>query len=244
MIKKVLRALGKDSAPSLEVLNGVAEGKKIYFTEDLQEVIIGRDPEQALCIDETVISRQHAKLVRKWGGIVLQDLESRNGCYVNNEKVQEKLLRDGDKVMFGTIKLIYRNPQDVNIEAIGQEISRKKREAALRESELMEVARQKKEEEEKTREEEEKATLEKNELSEEKEAKEDIKGEAEQKEGEAGATPVTGESKEQLPASTIPSAAVISLSQVGLSTLEKVFIGLGGLVLLVTLVLIVGVLLK
>jgi len=139
MIKKVLRALDKDNAPSLEVLNGVAAGKKVFFTEEFPVFDIGRDPKSKLCIDEPVISRNHAKLTRKWGGVVLEDLESRNGCYVNNEKVKEQLLKDGDKVLLGTVKLIYRNPQDVNIEAISQDIARKKKEAVLREAELMEA---------------------------------------------------------------------------------------------------------
>ena len=125
MIKKVLKALDKDSAPSLEVLNSSAEGKKIYFGDDLEEVDIGRDPNCTLQIDEAVISRRHAKLIKKWGGIVLMDLNSRNGCFVNNEKINEKLLRDGDRILLGTVKLIYRNPQDINIDAISEEISRK-----------------------------------------------------------------------------------------------------------------------
>ncbi len=139
MIKKVLKALDKDNAPSLEVLNGVAAGKKVFFTEEFPVLDIGRDPKSKLCIDEAVISRNHAKLTRKWGGVVLEDLDSRNGCYVNNEKIKEQVLKDGDKVLLGTVKLIYRNPQDVNIEAISQEIARKKKEAVLREAELMEA---------------------------------------------------------------------------------------------------------
>ncbi len=146
MIKKVLKALNKESAPSLEILHGKFEGKKIIFTENLSEILIGRDPECQFSIDDPVISRNHAKLSRKWGGIVLTDLDSRNSCYVNNEKIEEKVLRDGDKIMLGTLKLLYRNPQDVNVEAIGAEISRKKKEAALREAELMEIAHKQQEE--------------------------------------------------------------------------------------------------
>ncbi len=139
MIRKILGALSKDGFPSLEILNGSAEGRKIEFKTEMKTLDIGRDPECNLKIEDAVISRVHAKLIRKLGGIVLVDLESRNGTFVNNEKIQEKLLRDGDKIMLGTIKLLYRNSQDVNIDVISEEISRKKREAALREAEMMEV---------------------------------------------------------------------------------------------------------
>ncbi|HKX11907.1 MAG TPA: FHA domain-containing protein [bacterium] len=137
LIKKMMKALDTDETPSLEVLNGVAAGKKLALPEDKPEFIIGRDSAADLTIDENVISRQHVKLEKKWGGIVIVDLQSKNGTFVNNDRVEEKLLRDGDKVMLGTVKLLYRNPKDVNLEMISQEISKKKREAAMREAELL-----------------------------------------------------------------------------------------------------------
>jgi pSer/pThr/pTyr-binding forkhead associated (FHA) protein len=227
MIKKVLKALDKEAVPSLEVLNGTAEGKKILFTEDLQEVDIGRDPKCVLPIDDPVISRHHAKLIRKWGGIVLLDLNSRNGCFVNNEKISEKLLRDGDKVMLGTIKLLYRNPQDINIEAITQDISRKKKEAALREADLMEQAEKKKEAEEtKAREEEEKAEQAKVE-----------KEKVDQEKAQEAIEQATHRPQH-------PTAQAATLSTTGLSLLEKSLIGVGVLVLLLALFAIVSIVIK
>jgi len=239
MIKKVLKALNKDAAPSLEVLNGVAEGKKILFTDDLQEVDIGRDPKCKLFIDEVVISRHHAKLIRKWGGIVLVDLGSRNGCYVNNEKVQEKLLRDGDKLMLGTIKFLYRNPQDINVEAIGQEISRKKREAALKEAELMEIQQKKKEEEEaRAKEDAEKAAQ--DQVEEEEERKKAAE-EAAQKEAQSAA-PSQGLPEQPIPSDgTAPSPG---LPAEGLSLTEKILIGVGVLVFLLALIAVISILMK
>ncbi len=248
MIKKVLRALGKDSAPSLEVLNGSAEGKKIFFTEDLKEVTMGRDPDSTLFIDETVISRHHAKLLHKWGGVVLQDLDSRNGCYVNNEKINEKLLRDGDKVMLGTIKLIYRNPQDVNIEAIGQEISRKKREAALRESELMEIAQRKKEEEEAKLQEESLALEEKNKAALEEEAKaEALSSEQSSSPPQSTGTEDVKNSAETSSAASQSTAAILAKLQApfeGMSLFEKSLVGVGLFVLMLALIGVVTILFK
>jgi FOG: FHA domain len=156
LIKKMLNALDSDENPSLEVLTGVATAKKLNITDRKELLIIGRDKDADLSIDENVLSRHHAKLERKWGGIVITDLDSKNGTFINNERIKEKLLRDGDKVMLGTVKLLYRNPQDVNIEKISQEISRKKREAAMREAEAL--AEKQREEERKVREVEEAET--------------------------------------------------------------------------------------
>lgn len=240
MIKKVLKALDKDSTPSLEVLNGSAEGKKIFFDDEQQEVDIGRDPNCTLQIDEPVISRRHAKLIKKWGGIVLMDLNSRNGCFVNNEKVSEKLLRDGDKVLLGTIKLIYRNPQDINIDAISEEISRKKKEAALRESEMMEIAQKKKEEkEEKAKEEEEKAQVEKEKAEAAAEA-----AAAEQASSSTETAPQEAEAVSKI-SGDLNQTVISSLQQsTGLSMIEKTLIGVGVLVLLFALIGIVSIVLK
>ncbi len=238
MIKKVLKALDKDSTPSLEVLNGSAEGKKIFFDDAQQEVDIGRDPNCSLQIDEAVISRRHAKLIKKWGGIVLMDLNSRNGCFVNNEKVAEKLLRDGDKVLLGTIKLIYRNPQDINIDAISEEISRKKKEAALRESEMMEIAQKKQEEEEaaKLKKEEEEAEIEKEKAEADAVAAEQANNAAESEaDKEDSASKALPEEKQN---------QVAPSQETGLSMTEKILIGVGVLVLLFALIGIVSILLK
>ncbi len=236
MIKKVLRALDKDSAPSLEVLNGSAEGKKILFGENSEEMDIGRDPNCSLQIDDPVISRRHAKLIKKWGGIVIVDLNSRNGCFVNNEKVAEKLLRDGDKILLGTVKLIYRNPQDINIDAISEEISRKKKEAALRESEMMEIAQKKKEKEAKVKEDEEKAQA-------EQEASDTIAAEQAPQHPEAASSEAPSQSPGDVTQLRSVMGNLISQSE-GLSLIEKVLIGVGVLVLLFALVGIISIVMK
>lgn len=118
MIKKLLRGLDADMLPSLQVASGEFEGKKILFTEDMNDCTIGRDEYCSLSIPDKSVSRTHAALSRKWGGIVITDLDSKNGSFVNSERIKEKLLHDGDQVVIGTVKLIYRNPHDISLSAI------------------------------------------------------------------------------------------------------------------------------
>lgn len=115
LLKKVLTALDKEMVPSLEVLNGAAEGKKVLLTDEGSELVIGRDPECSFAINEVVISRQHAKITRRWGGISIRDLESKNGTFINNRRVVEEFLHDGDRIALGTIVILFRNPQEINI---------------------------------------------------------------------------------------------------------------------------------
>lgn len=121
MIKKVLKALDDEMVPSLQVASGEHEGKKISITPDMSECTIGRDDHCGFPIPDSSVSRTHAVLRRKWGGIAIADLDSKNGTFVNGERVQEKLLSDGDQVVVGTVKLVYRNPKDVSMSAINRE---------------------------------------------------------------------------------------------------------------------------
>lgn len=115
LLKKVLTALDKETVPSLEVLNGSAEGKKLYLTDELNEFAIGRDPDCEFPINEYVISRRHSQIIKRWGGIAIRDLESKNGTFVNNRRVVEEYLHDGDRVALGTIVFLFRNPQEINL---------------------------------------------------------------------------------------------------------------------------------
>ncbi len=118
LLKKVLRAIDKESIPSIEVLNGNFVGKKFFLTEDMPEVVLGRDESADYEIREYVISRQHARLVRQDGRVFIHDMSSKNGTYVNNRRVTETELHDGDRIALGTIVLIFRNPKEVNMEEI------------------------------------------------------------------------------------------------------------------------------
>ena len=54
------------------------------------------------------------------GRFVITDLDSKNGTFVNGEKITERALADGDEVVFGTIKTIFKNPQEFNIDDISR----------------------------------------------------------------------------------------------------------------------------
>lgn len=118
MIKKVLSALDTEKFPILEGISPPVEGKRVAFTEDIQELVIGRDEDCPFSIPTSVISRRHAVLHKKWGGVTVTDLKSKNGTFVNGKKITERLLKDGDTVTLGNIALAFRNPQEIDMEAL------------------------------------------------------------------------------------------------------------------------------
>ena len=66
-----------------------------------QPIVIGRDPLSGVVLSEPSVSRRHAQLVRREDALVLEDLGSAVGTYVNDQRVTAQILSDGDRVRFG-----------------------------------------------------------------------------------------------------------------------------------------------
>lgn len=68
-----------------------------------KEAVVGRLPTCTITIDDQEVSRQHAALTPGDEGYTLRDLESRNGTWVNGQRVgaAQVLLRDGDRIQLG-----------------------------------------------------------------------------------------------------------------------------------------------
>jgi phosphoserine phosphatase RsbU/P len=64
---------------------------------------LGRQADSDLVLLDNRISRRHARIVRDAKGYILEDAESRHGTYVNGEKIDRCLLKNGDRVGLGVI---------------------------------------------------------------------------------------------------------------------------------------------
>jgi len=73
-----------------------------------QEITIGRSSGAAIVVDDTRVSRAHARVRRSAGRLVLLDLGSRNGTRVNATVVQgaERVLARGDVIRAGSVEII------------------------------------------------------------------------------------------------------------------------------------------
>src|SRR5229473_3337779 len=75
---------------------------------------IGRTPANTIALRDVSVSAKHALVVRTADGFVIEDVGSRNGTFVNSEKLSEKrLLADGDLVRLGKIILTFNIATDV-----------------------------------------------------------------------------------------------------------------------------------
>lgn len=86
--------------------NGQNLGKR--FPLDLSKMILGRSPRASIVIHDQSVSRIHAEAYRNGTQIDLEDLDSVNGTFVNDQKINERrALHDGDLIRLGTVLFKY-----------------------------------------------------------------------------------------------------------------------------------------
>lgn len=66
--------------------------------------VIGRNDDCDIPMQTQLMSRRHAEFAVTDAGIVLKDLGSHNGSYVNGEKIEEQLLKDQDQIQVGGVR--------------------------------------------------------------------------------------------------------------------------------------------
>jgi diguanylate cyclase (GGDEF)-like protein len=85
---------------SLLVISGMDMGGAIPL--DRPVTVLGRDPGCDAVIRDDGISRRHAEIRREDGGrYAVIDLGSTNGVFVAGERIDRRILREGDKVLLG-----------------------------------------------------------------------------------------------------------------------------------------------
>ena len=90
----------------LVVVRGPNAGSRFLLDRDTTSV--GRHPDSDIFLDDVTVSRRHASLSRVEGNnIMVKDLGSLNGSYVNGERVDERTLATGDELQIGRFKLLY-----------------------------------------------------------------------------------------------------------------------------------------
>jgi hypothetical protein len=72
--------------------------------------MIGRDPEARVRVDATNVSRQHARISIAHGAATIEDLGSKNGTMIGEQRVRGvTALTDGDRIQIGTVLLMFRS---------------------------------------------------------------------------------------------------------------------------------------
>jgi hypothetical protein len=112
---------------ALRFISGKYQGGEFPLRMD-REIIVGRSSELDMVLVEDMVSRKHAKISASGDQIVIQDLGSTNGTFVNGEKVKKARLKEGDRILIGTsiIKLV---AVDNSSQLVSEDVARQKLEA-------------------------------------------------------------------------------------------------------------------
>ena len=78
-------------------------------TLDEGEHVIGRDPDVEIFVNSAGVSRRHARIKIAGGLATIEDLGSKNGTFVRDQRVERsRSLGDGDIIRVGSVKLTLR----------------------------------------------------------------------------------------------------------------------------------------
>ena len=77
-----------------------------YLAHDLEvpigQFVIGRTSDCQLSLDDPLVSRRHAVLTVEIDGVFIEDLGSRNGVFVNSQRIERRArINDGDVIRIG-----------------------------------------------------------------------------------------------------------------------------------------------
>lgn len=107
----------------------VIAGPNLGETHELVgEPDVGRTSEASIHLADSEVSRRHARFIIEDGRVVVEDLSSTNGTFVNGERVTRHPLDDGDKIQIGTTTILKFSYHD----AIDQAFQRRMYDAAIR----------------------------------------------------------------------------------------------------------------
>jgi len=94
-----------DPVSRAAIVRLTSDDRTVVLTEGSH--IVGRDPDASVWIASTVVSRHHARLVVQRDRITIEDLDSRNGTFVNGARVTGVLaLAHGDELRIATHALV------------------------------------------------------------------------------------------------------------------------------------------
>src|SRR4051812_42809577 len=94
--------------PALLLLTGPSAGLR---HELKGEVVLGRSPSCEIPLEDSKVSRRHAKIVVENGQAKVTDLGSRNGTLVNGEKIEgETIMLPGDQFQIGDSTVLFEPP--------------------------------------------------------------------------------------------------------------------------------------
>ena len=105
-----------------KLIGVLPSGEKLEYLVQQPEIEIGKAAHNHIVLTDPTVSNTHAAFLMRDGGFSIVDLGSRNGTYVNGERLgaHARILRHGDAIQLGKTVLTFRNPDETteNVTAV------------------------------------------------------------------------------------------------------------------------------
>lgn len=86
-------------------------------------VLIGRHPQCDVVLKSSAVSRRHCVLVETENDLIIRDLGSQHGVWVNGKRVEEAILNVGDEIAIGPVIVAVVDPDELAQDSIGDSIA-------------------------------------------------------------------------------------------------------------------------
>ncbi|HET6545291.1 MAG TPA: FHA domain-containing protein [Rhodanobacteraceae bacterium] len=87
----------------LRGVSGSTFGKRFAVVDSMT---IGRQGDSDIVVPSGEISRHHARLKAAADGVMVEDLGSANGTFINDKRIQSGLLKPGDELRLDTVRFL------------------------------------------------------------------------------------------------------------------------------------------
>jgi hypothetical protein len=105
--------------PRLLIQGGPCHGQELLLEKQGQVYRIGRSASCHLVVADDDMSREHAEIERRWDGVFVRDLDSKNGVLLHGERLAgERRLTDGALIEMGQTRLMLDDPRDRHLRQV------------------------------------------------------------------------------------------------------------------------------
>lgn len=118
LAREALDAPREELTAFVTVLNGPGEGRVVPLPTPPARMLLGRGEACDVVLDDADLSREHAEIDVGLGGVWIRDLGSKNGVFLGQRKVVERLLADRDELRFGATMLRFEDPAAEQVAAL------------------------------------------------------------------------------------------------------------------------------
>ena len=98
----------RHDCPFLVIQEG--NGRNREFSLEHNSAVLGRDQDCDVILSDLNVSRHHAMLSREPEGVIVKDLSSANGTFVNAQPVSSQMLKHLDTIQVGGVIIVFNDP--------------------------------------------------------------------------------------------------------------------------------------